>query len=160
MTANEMIEAIRVLRDEVLETAEHGDREPPGSEVFDGVLHALASTSDSRLGSDSALQDAVARRLAWGDQEEVVLSDAQGVFDRLLAASERAFRRPDDRMAVIEVATAVTLNVGRAIALAAVTRASRDRAARVREENAQRQLKEVLERQRAAIQRLEREVEE
>ena len=44
------------------------------------------------------------------------------------------------------------------VALAAVARASRDRAARLREEMTQRQLKDVLEKQRAAIIRLEIEV--
>jgi hypothetical protein len=41
------------------------------------------------------------------------------------------------------------------VSLAAVARGSRDRAARLREEMAQRQLKEVLEKQRATIERLE-----
>jgi DNA-binding XRE family transcriptional regulator len=41
------------------------------------------------------------------------------------------------------------------VSLAAVTRASRDRAARLREEMAQRQLKEVLEKSKQSIVRLE-----
>lgn len=46
----------------------------------------------------------------------------------------------------------------RVVALAAVARAGRDRAARMREELSHRQLQEVLEKQKAAIQRLEHEL--
>jgi hypothetical protein len=77
------------------------------------------------------------------------------VFDRLMIAVERALRDPPDRMVVIEAATQVAVTVARVVSLAAVGRASRDRAARMREEMAQRQLKEVLEKQRASIVRLE-----
>ncbi|MBA3819541.1 MAG: hypothetical protein H0X17_11660 [Deltaproteobacteria bacterium] len=150
-----MAEALAVLRDEVLDTVEHGDREPPGAEVFDAVLRALTVGGDSVPGLDIALDEAVSRRLAWGDSEEVVLADAEMVFDRLMVAVERAFREPADQMVVVEAATLVAVTVARVVSLAAVTRASRDRAARLREEMAQRQLKEVLEKQKATIERLE-----
>lgn len=154
----DMVEAVRVLRDEVLDTVLHGDREPPGAEVFDAVLRALAVGGDSVPGLDLALHDAVARRLAWGDGEEVVLADAEAVFDRLTLAVERAFRDPADQMVVIEAATLVAVTVARVVALAAVARASRDRAARLREEMAQRQLGEALEKQKATIAHLEEEL--
>ena len=76
-------------------------------------------------------------------------------FDRLMIAVERALRDPADRMVVIEAATQVAVTVARVVSLAAVGRASRDRAARLREELAQRQLREVLEKQRSSIVRLE-----
>jgi hypothetical protein len=152
-----MTEAVAVLRDEVLDTVEHGDRDPPGTEVFDAVLRALTIGGDSIPGLDLALHDAVSRRLAWGDSEEVVLADAEMVFDRLLVAVERAFRDSADQMVVIEAATLVAVTVARVVSLAAVARASRDRAARLREEMAQRQLKEVLEKQKSAIANLENE---
>jgi len=151
-------EAVRVLRDEVLATVEHGDRDPPGAEVFDAVLRTLAAGGESVPGLDLALHDAVARRLAWGDSEEVVLSDAELVFDRLMIAVDRAFRDPADRMVAIEAATQVAATIARVVALAAVARASRDRAALLREALAQRQLREVLDKQRSSIVRLEREV--
>ncbi len=154
-TSNPVAEALAVLRDEVLDTVEHGDREPPGAEVFDAVLRALTVGGDSVPGLDIALDEAVSRRLAWGDSEEVVLADAEMVFDRLMVAVERAFREPADQMVVVEAATLVAVTVARVVSLAAVTRASRDRAARLREEMAQRQLKEVLEKQKATIERLE-----
>jgi len=110
-------------------------------------------------GLDLALHDAVSRRLAWGDSEEVVLSDAEMVFDRVLVAVDRAFRDPADQMVVIEATTLVAVTVARVVALAAVARASRDRAARLREEMAQRQLREVLEKQKTTIKRLEQEIE-
>jgi hypothetical protein len=109
-------------------------------------------------GLDLALHDAVSRRLAWGDSEEVVLADAEMVFDRLLVSVERAFRDPADQMVVVEAATLVAVTVSRLVSLAAVARATRDRAARLREEMAQRQLREVLEKQKATIVRLEAEL--
>ena len=139
----------------MLDTVEHGDRDPPGAEVFDALLRALSIGGESVPGLDLTLHDAVTRRLAWGDSEEVVLADAELVFDRLMIAVERAFRDPADRMVVIEAATQVAVTVARVVSLAAVARASRDRAARLREEMAQRQLREVLEKQRASIVRLE-----
>jgi hypothetical protein len=150
-----MVEAVRVLRDEVLDTVQHGDREPPGAEVFDAMLRALAVGGETVPGLDLTLHDAVARRLAWGDGEEVVLSDAESVFDRLLIAVERAFRDPADQMVVAEAATLVAVTVARVVAHAAVARASRDRAARLREEMAQRQLQEALEQQQVTIALLE-----
>lgn len=158
MSEADMVEAVSVLRDEVLDTVEYGDRDPPGAEVFDALLRALAVGGESVPGLDLALHDAVSRRLAWGDSEEVVLSDAEMVFDRVLIAVERAFRDPADQMVVIEAATLVAVTVARVVSLAAVARASRDRAARLREEMAQRQLREVLEKQKTTIKRLEHEL--
>src|SRR5687767_1380427 len=158
MSDVDMTEAVAVLRDEVLDTVEHGDRDPPGAEVFDAVLRALTVGGESVPGLDLTLHDSVARRLAWGDSEEVVLADAEMVFDRLMVAVERAFRDPADRMVVIEAATLVAVTVARVVSLEAVARATRDRAARLREEMAQQQLKEVLEKQKATIQGLEHEL--
>ncbi len=151
----DLVEAVSVLRDEVLETAEHGDRDPPGAEVFDALLRALSIGGESVPGLDLTLHDSVSRRLAWGDSEEVVLSDAEMVFDRLMVAVERAFRDPDDQMVVVEAALQVAVTVSRVVSLAAVARATRDRAARLREEMSQRQLEEVLEKQKANIAKLE-----
>ena len=156
VTETEFIERVKVLRDEVLATAEHGDRDPPGAEVFEALIRALQIGGDSLAsGLDLGLHDAVTRRLAWGDSEEVLLADAEMVFDRIMTASERAFRDAADRMVVIEAATQVAVTVARVVSLAAVQRAARDRAARLREEMAQRQLKEVLGKQRASLVRLE-----
>jgi len=155
MSEVDLLEAAKVLRDEVLDTAEHGDRDPPGAEVFDALVRALVVGGESVPGLDLQLHDAVTRRLAWGDSEEQVLADAEQVFDRLMVAIERAFRDPADRMVLIEAATQVAVTVARVVSLAAVARASRDRAARLREEMAQRQLRDVLEKQRSSIVRLE-----
>ena len=157
MAENEvdLLEAVKVLRDEVLETAEHGDGDPPGAEVFDALINALTVGGESVPGLDLQLHEAVTRRLAWGDSEELVLADAERVFDRVMIAAERALREPADRMVVIEAMTQVAVTVARVVSLAAVGRASRDRAERLREEMAQRQLKDVLEKQRSSIVRLE-----
>ncbi|MGE0550856.1 MAG: hypothetical protein AB7O24_07320 [Kofleriaceae bacterium] len=158
MNTQEMIEALQVLRDEVLDTVERGDRDPPGTEVYDAVIRSLGHVGESLPGADVALDDAVSRRLAWGDHEHQVLADAEAVFDRLLVAVERAFRSPEDQMVVIEAVTLVSVTVGRIVALAAVNRASRDRAARLREELAQRQLRKVLDKQRTNIELLEHQI--
>ena len=155
MSDVDLVEAVRVLRDEVLDTVEHGDRDPPGAEVFDAIVSALTVGGESIPGLDLALHDSVARRLAWGDSEEAVLADAEMVFDRLLTAVDRALYDPPDRMVVIEAATQVAVTVARVVSLAAVARASRDRAARLREEMAQKQLELVIEKQRASIVRME-----
>jgi len=156
MSDVDILELVRVLRDEVLATAEHGDRDPPGAEVFDALLRALQIGGDANSSAlDLGLHDAVTRRLAWGDSEETQLADAEMVFDRLMMASERAFRDPADRMVVIEAATQVAVTVARVVSLAAVQRAARDRAARLREELAQRQLRDVIGKQRASLVRLE-----
>lgn len=156
----DLADAVSVLRDEVLDTAEHGDRDPPGTEVFDALLRALVIGGESVPGLDLQLHDAVTRRLAWGDNEEQVLADAEGVYDRLMVAIDRAFRDPVDRMVLVEAATQVAVTVARVVSLTAVARASRDRAARLREELAQRQLKDVLEKQRSSIVRLELETDD
>jgi hypothetical protein len=158
MSDVDIIELVRVLRDEVLDTVEHGDRDPPGAELFEGLLRALQIGGESVPGLDLTLHDSVARRLAWGDKEEAVLADAELVFDRLMTAIERSFRDPADQMVVIEAATQVAVTVSRVVALAAVNRASRDRAARLREEMAQRQLRDVLIKQQNAIKQLEQNV--
>jgi len=158
MPDSHLAEAVRVLRDEVLDTVQHGDRDPPGAEVFEALLRALTIGGESIPGLDLALHDAVARRLAWGDSEEAVLADAELVFDRLIVSVDRAFRDPADQMVVIEAATQVAVTVSRVVALAAVARAGRDRAAGMREEMSHQQLKEVLEKQKATIQRLEHEL--
>jgi hypothetical protein len=158
VSADDLVERLGVLRDEVLDTVEHGDRDPPGQEVFDALVRSLGGGGESMPGVDLALHDAVARRLAWGDSEEMVLVDCELVFDRLVLAVERAFRDPDDQLTVIEAATQVAVGLARVVAMAAVARAGRDRAARLREELTQRQLKTALEKQKENVARLEKEL--
>ncbi len=160
MSDGKLTETVRALRGDVLDTERHGDRDPPGAEVFEAVVRVLSIGGESVPGLNLALHDAVARRLAWGDSEEIVLADAERVFDRLLTSIERAIRDPADQMAVIEAATQVAATVARVVAIAAVARAGRDRTARMREEMSQLQLKEVLDNQKATIQRLEHELKE
>jgi hypothetical protein len=153
----DLVEAVGVLRDEVLDTVEHGDRDPPGTEVFDALLRALEVGGDSVPGLDLTLHDSVARRLAWGDSEESVLADAERVFDRVMVAVDRALTDPLDRMVVIEAATQVAACAARVVSLAAVARAGLERAACLREEMTQHQLREVLEKQRISLGQMESE---
>lgn len=159
-SADDLVERLLVLRDEVLDTVEHGDRDPPGQEVFDALVRGLSAGGESLAGVDLAVHDAVARRLAWGDTEEIVLADCELVYDRIVIAVERAFRDPDDQLTVIEAATQVAVGVARVVAMAAVARAGRDRSARLREELTQRQLHAALEQQRENVTRLEKELRE
>jgi hypothetical protein len=160
VTNLDLVERLQVLRDEVLDTVEHGDRDPPGQEVFDALLRAVSAGvgGESLPGVDLAVHDSVARRLAWGDTEDIVLADCELVFDRLILAVERAFRDPEDQLAIIEAATQVAVAVARVVAMAVVARAGRDRAARLREELTQRQLKEALVKQKENVARLEAEL--
>src|SRR3569623_1359208 len=128
MSDVDLIEAVSVLRDEVLDTVEHGARDPPGAEVFQALLRALSIGGESVPGLDLQLHDSVTRRLAWGDSEEGVRADAEMVFDRLMIAVERALRDPADRMVVVEAATQVAVTDARVVSLAALGRAARDRA--------------------------------
>ena len=152
-----LADRIQVLRDEVLATADRGDRDPPGAEVFEALIRHLAIT-DSGAGIDLTLHDAIARRLAWGDSEETVLGDAGDVFQRLMKACVRALRDPDEQMAVTEAAGDILTSVARIVALGAVGRAARDRAARTREELAQRRLRDALTEQTATLARLQKEI--
>ncbi len=151
-----LADRIGVLRDEVLDTAEHGDRDPPGAEVFEALLRALA-TGDTN-GIDLTLHDAIARRLAWGDTEEVVLGDAGEVFVRLTRAIGRALRDPDEQIVVTEAAADVITAAARIVALSAVGKAGRDRSSRTREELAQRRLRDALTEQQETLARLQKEV--
>ncbi|MCE9572560.1 MAG: hypothetical protein K8W52_05340 [Deltaproteobacteria bacterium] len=151
-----LADRVMVLRDEVLDTVERGDGDPPGTDVFDAIVRALAAHGETAPGLDLTLHDAIARRLAWGDTEEVLLADADQVVHRLARAVERALRDPLEEMVVLEVAAEVTTAVARIVALAAVGRAQRDRAARSREELAQKRLREALAEQRATLIRFDR----
>lgn len=142
----DLVERLAVLRDEVLDAA-GGGASDSSAELFEAVLSALTLGSESVAGIEVTVQDAVARRLAWGDSEAQLLSDCEWVFDRLMVAVERGFRLADDRMVVIEAATQVAVMVSSAIAMHAVARAARDRATRLREEMAQRQLRDAVEKQ-------------
>lgn len=146
----ELVERLAVLRDEVLDAA-GGGASDSCSELFEAVLSALTLGSESVAGIEVTVQDAVARRLAWGDPENQLLADCEWVFDRLMVAVERGFRDADERMVVIEAMTQVAVMVSSAIAMHAVARAARDRATRLREEMAQRQLRDAVEKQ---VQRL------
>jgi hypothetical protein len=149
--SNTLADQLQILRDEVLDTATVGDRDPPGAEVFDAVVRGLMAYGETSPGLDLTLHDAISRRLAWGDREEQVLTDASAVCDRLMRATQRAFREPRDEMIVLETTAEVGCAAARIVALAAIGRAGRERAARLREELAQRRLEEALARQAEAL---------
>ena len=82
----------------------------------------------------------------------------KGKHERNLAISARALRDPNDQIAVTEVAGEVLTSLARILAMNAVGRATRDRAARTREELAQRRLREALTEQQATLERLHAEI--
>ena len=151
---SDLADRVMVLRDEVLDVVERGDRDQPGADLFDAIVRALAAYGETAPGIDLTLHDAIARRLAWGDTEDVVLSECGAVFDRLAAAAERSLRDRAEEMLVLEVAAEVSTQVARIVALAALGRAQRDRAARSREELAQRRLRDALADQRSTLTRM------
>src|SRR6188474_1274752 len=148
-------ERLSVLRDEVLDIAGGGSEDAPAVAIFDAIVRALGAAAENASGLDLTLHDAVARRLAWGDTEETILSDAELVFARLARACQRALRDPGEEMIVLETAAEVVGAAARIVALAAVGRAGRDRAAAMREEMAQRRLTEALAEQERNLARLE-----
>jgi len=135
-------------------TVERGQGDPPGSEIFDAVVRGVAALDDTTPGIDLTLHDAIARRLAWGDTETSILGDAEDVFARLIHAAHRSLRDPQEEALVLDVASQVVTAAARIVAVAAASRASRERATRLREEIAQKTLHEVLEQQRDALARL------
>lgn len=148
-------ERVAILRDEVLDIVDGGSEDAPAVAIFDAVVRALGAANETSGGLDLTLHDAVARRLAWGDTEETILSGAELVFARLARAAQRALRDPAEEMLVLETAAEVVGGAARIVALAAVGRAGRDRAAALREELAQRRLSEALAEQQRNLARLE-----
>jgi hypothetical protein len=142
-------EKLEVLRDEVLDTAGLGDESAPGGEIFDAVVrHVAAGEDDSEL--DMSLRDAITRRLAWGDREADILASSEEVCARLLRAGERALDERE-RLSVCEAVAEVGAAAARVVALAALGRAGRERAALLREQRVERRLEEVRERQHEEI---------
>ena len=148
--SEDLAKRLEVLRDEALESSEHGDN-PPGAEVFDAVVHRLAHFGETEPGIDLSLQDSLSRRLAWGEAEAAVLVDCDNVCKRLLAAAERSFTDPEEAAQVIVVVTEVSCTASRHVAMAAVQRASKERASGRREEMIQRQLNTAIRQQQEII---------
>jgi hypothetical protein len=149
-----LADRVHALRAEILELGTGSDRDPPGAEVFDAVIRRLASRADESAQVDATLHDAIARRLAWGESEQSVLVDIDSVYGRLVRAANRMCRDPGDEIAVVRVATEVLCAAARLVAMAALGRAGRERAAHMREELAKSRLRRALERQQEEIERL------
>lgn len=154
----ELGERVAVLRDEVLDVVSGRSEDAPAEAIFEAIVRSLSAGLETAMGLDLTLHDAVARRLAWGDTEEAILADADLVFTRLARAAQRALRDPDEEMLVLEAAADVVCSTARILGLSAVGRAGRDRAATLREELAQRRLKEALAEQERNLKRLEHDV--
>lgn len=150
-----LAERVMILRDEVLDTVERGERNPLGAEIFDAIVRSLASFEATDPGLDLALHDAVSRRLAWGDDEHTVIADAEDVCERLLVAARRALASPADERVVAEAACQVACAAARMVALAAVGRAGRDRAALLREQATIARLREAIAGQAVALRQVD-----
>ena len=149
-------ERVAVLRDEVLDVVAGGSEDSPAVAIFDAVVRALSAGLETAAGLDRTLHDAVARRLAWGDTEETILAAAEQVFARMAHAVPRALRDPDEEMLVLETTVDVVAGAARIVALAGVLRATRARAAVMREEEALRRLRDALAEQERNLAQLER----
>jgi hypothetical protein len=133
-----------------------GEREVPGTELFDATLRLLGSAAERRGDeepddADGPMKDAIKRRLAWGDEERAILSDASAVSERLLAAARPCLVGPHEDIELSIAVTEAGASVGRVMTLALARRVARQRAAHVREERAEQRLIEALERQRSEI---------
>ena len=155
MSNDLLYQRVAVLRDEVLNTAELGERDGAGGEAFDAMVRLLRVQGDENPGLDLTLHERITQRLAYGDPEGVVLADANSVCKRLLQAAERSFTESFERMAVAESVAEVGSVIARIVASAALGRAGRERAAIMREENAQERLRDALDKQAIEIGQLE-----
>ena len=152
--SDRLSDRINVLRDEVLETVELGDRDGGGVEVFEAILRLLDSRPETSPGIDLVLRDAISRRLAWGDEASTILADADGVTKRLLDAAERSLRDPDEEIAVIRAVLEVSCIVSRFITLEELRRTAKARSTLLRDELAQSRLRQALSRQKEELSRL------
>jgi hypothetical protein len=153
--SEQLARRVLVLRDEALDIAELGADDPPGVEIFDAIVRAIRAGDGTSPALDVVLHDAVSRRLAWGEAEDEVLASADLVCRRLLSACQRALHDLDEEMLVTEAATEAMCAAGRIVAQASASRAGRERAACLREELAQRRLRDALMRQSEDLDRLQ-----
>lgn len=142
----ELSDRFAVLRDEALNCAEYGES-APGSELFEAILSCLAHYGETEPGFDLSLQDALSRRLAWGDDPTTIAVDSDAVCRRLIAATPRSFIDHAEATLVVAMITEVTCTASRHIARLAVQQASRERALERREVMVQRQLESALQQQ-------------
>jgi hypothetical protein len=149
-----LVDRVAALRDQVLAGEDDGDREPPGSEVFDAVLRILSRGVAGD--ADRVLHESIARRLAWRDSELRVLTDVGDVCRRLLAAAHRSLRDPDEEMEVAQAIAEAGSAAARILIHLLVGRLARERAALLREELSHERLGQALERQKEELARLER----
>lgn len=147
-------ERFEVLRDEALNTSEHGE-EAPGREIFDAISYRIDNLQESEradeMDIDLSLHDALSRRLAWGEDPTTVLLDCQEVSQRVLDAVRRSFSISEEAIAIIAIVTVVSCAASRHLARLSVERASKEKGKLRREMMAQRQLKAVLEEQETAL---------
>lgn len=149
-----LAERIAALRGRVLDAPPRPDREPAGVELFEAALRLLGSArpptgEDDPI--DVAIKEGLKRRLAWGDDERTILSDAAETARRLLTAARPELADPSEE---IEVAVAVAeagAAVGRVLALALARQVVRQRAVQIREERAEQRLIEAIEKQKKEI---------
>lgn len=139
----DMKERFSVLRDEALNCSEYGN-DAPGGEIFEAILGRVGTMGDTDPGLDLSLQDALSRRLAWGENPATVIVDCDGVCKRLLSATRRSFPDPEEATRITGIITDVACATARHIARIAVQRASKERALQRREAMVQRQLSSAL----------------
>ena len=149
----ELSERFAVLRDEALNCAEYGEN-APGSELFEAILSSLVHYGQTEPAFDLSLQDALSRRLAWGDDPATVAVDCDSVCKTLIGATPRSFTDPEEATLVIAMITEVTCTASRHLARLAVQKASRERALQRREMMVQRQLGAALDQQEERMREL------
>jgi hypothetical protein len=155
VSEKDLADRVAMLRDEVLATQRAADREPVDAAVFDTIVRYLAvGVHGQSPAGDQTMHEAISRRLAWGDSERTLLSDLDLVYRRILEAVKRSFQDAEQEIAVIQVATEVACAASRMVAMAALGRAGRERAAHMREELTKGRLRQALARQQEELARL------
>lgn len=136
-------ERFEILRDEALNAAEFGP-DAPGNEIFDAVVSAIGSIDDTEPDLDLSLQDALSRRLAWGESPATVVVDCASVCKRLISATRRSFPDSEESNQIVFFITEVACAAAKHMTRIAVQRASKERALQRREMMVQRQLSSAL----------------
>jgi hypothetical protein len=158
MTNISVSERLDALRDDVLHTAELGDRDRKGGEVFAAVVRLLANREEGSSPLDLTLHEAISQRMAWGDPEGVVLADADSVCKRVLEVSRQAFSEPEERLLIADAVCEIGIVAARMIASAALGRAGRERASLLREEVLQLRLQDAVKRQEEELAELSKQL--
>jgi hypothetical protein len=100
------------------------------------------------------MREAISRRLAWGDDAQAILADADRVCKRLIDAAERSLRDAAEEIAVARAVAEIGCIVSRFVVLEELARSARARSSLLRDELAQSRLRQAIAKQTEEIERM------